>query len=135
MYFQELSMSRLHWENMQDHVSQIYPVEACGLLAGVNTKVFSVFPVTNILNSQTRYRMDAQEQLEVFLYIEKRNWNLLGIYHSHPEGPPYPSRTDIDEAYYPGVAQLIWVFDDQIWTCRAFHIFEGKVSPIELIIE
>lgn len=135
MYFQELLMSRSHWGKMQAHVAQKYPVEACGLLAGVNKKVLSVFPVTNTLNSQTRYRMDAQEQLKVFLHIEKRNWDLIGIYHSHPAGPPFPSRTDIDEAYYPGIAQLIWVFDEQIWTCRAFHIFEGKVIPIELIIE
>ncbi|NMC13136.1 MAG: M67 family metallopeptidase [Chloroflexi bacterium] len=135
MYFQQLSISRLHWDKMQAHVAHNYPIEACGLLAGVNTKVFSVFPVTNSLNSQTRYRMDAQEQLSIFLTIEKRNWDLLGIYHSHPNGPPYPSRTDIDEAYYPGVAQLIWVLNDQIWTCHAFHIYDCKVSQIELIIE
>ena len=135
MLFQPLIIRQNHWVQMESHARQSYPIEACGLMAGVNARIEMVLPVKNTLNSRERFRMDAQEQLEFFLQIEKQHWDLLGIYHSHPNGPLYPSKTDIEEAYYPEAAYLIWSINDGKWSCCAFHIMNGEVTPIELIIE
>ena len=45
--------------------------------------------------------------LKVFEWAEKHDQILLAIYHSHPNGPEYPSPTDLEEDYYPDVIKLI----------------------------
>lgn len=114
------------------HMHKNLPDEACGLLAGVNHKVLKWIPVTNILQSPLRYRMDAQEQLDALLSIEKNGLQLLAIVHSHPSGPPHPSQTDIKEAYYPESAYLIYYFENNHWQVNGFKIIDGEVFPIKI---
>lgn len=135
MNLQPLIINRQYWKQMRTYVNSIYPEEACGLLAGINNRVSSVFSVKNVLKSPHHYRMDAQEQLTCFLTIEQYHWDLLGIYHSHPQGPPYPSQTDLAEAYYPDTAYLIWALDEQEWGCQAFMLKNLEVTPLKILIE
>lgn len=129
-----LSLDSKHYEEMLKDVVKRAPEEACGLLAGENKRVTLIVPVRNELHSPTRYRMDPIEQLKAFELFEDHDLEMLGIYHSHPNGPATPSRTDIDEAYYPDVVHLIWSPPSGNWTCRAFYISEGKVSEALLDI-
>ncbi len=45
--------------------------------------------------------------LHGFDRIEGQGWELVAIFHSHPQGPAYPSATDIAEFFYPGTAVMI----------------------------
>jgi proteasome lid subunit RPN8/RPN11 len=130
-----LPLSSAYYEQMLKDVAFRAPEEACGLLAGKNERITLIIPITNELHSPIRYRMDPVEQHSAFQMFEDQGWEMLGIYHSHPSGPATPSRTDINEAYYPDVVHLIWSPSSDNWTCRAFHIFEGKVSEILLDIK
>ena len=118
---------------MRAAVSARVPEEACGLLAGrIEAEVYSalaVFPITNVLHSPVRYRMDPTEQLAAFDEIDARGWELVAIYHSHPTGPEGPSATDIGEAYYPEVVYLIWSLNGNEWQCRGYTIQSGEVRP------
>ena len=84
------------------------PLEACGLVAGTENRAVAFLPVSNELQSPSAFRMDPQEQLNAFLWMEKQHLDLLAIFHSHPQGPQTPSTTDIAEFFYPGVTSLIW---------------------------
>ena len=119
---------------MLDDVIHHLPNEACGLLAGKNNHVLFVTPITNELNSSIRFRMNPEEQLQAFNYIENHGWELLGIYHSHPNGPAEPSPTDINEAYYPDVIHLIWSPRAGEWSCNGYYILDGNIIPVELNI-
>jgi proteasome lid subunit RPN8/RPN11 len=119
-------MTHEHWEQMLEDVTRRAPEEACGLLAGLGNSILAVIPVNNMLHSPVRYRMDPQEQLNAFQSIEASNWELLGIYHSHPHGPEGLSLTDIDEAYYPDSALLIWSGRSGAWECRGFQLYNDK---------
>jgi len=122
------------------------PVEACGLIAGRASQAVHVIPVTNVLQSRVRFRMDPLEQLNAFNQIEERGLELLAIYHSHPDGPATPSVTDVTEAAYPGVVHLIWSksgerLDEalgepltELWNCRGFLIAGGRVSEVPILI-
>ena len=61
---------------LQDHVSKCLPNEGCGLIigriVGQEYQAQEVIPITNILNSPSRYRMDPEEQLRAFEYLETR---------------------------------------------------------------
>jgi proteasome lid subunit RPN8/RPN11 len=117
---------------MQTDVERRFPREACGLIASQEGLPVEVIPVTNLLNSPTRFRMDPREQFEAFNLIEKRGWELLAIYHSHPNGPENPSATDLDEWYYPEAFALIWFPQALGWTCRAFQISELGAQEINI---
>jgi proteasome lid subunit RPN8/RPN11 len=108
------------------------PLEACGLVAGLEDASTAVYPAQNALNSPVRYRLDAVEQIRLFEEIESAGWDLMAIYHSHPAGPPYPSSTDIAEAGYPETAYLIWSGDSTGWSCRAFRILDGDFSELKV---
>jgi proteasome lid subunit RPN8/RPN11 len=127
-----LSISAWLWEQMRLDIEQHAPEEACGLLAGLENRVKMVLPITNELHSPVRYRMAAREQLDGFEKIDGASLELIGIYHSHPNGPNGPSATDIAEAFYPEALYLIWSAQDGVWSCRAFRIQEGRVQEVSL---
>lgn len=119
---EKIKISATHWKKMREHVASLAPEEACGLAAGLNGVVLEVYPITNLLHSPVRYRMEPQEQFKVLQEIDRLGWELLAIYHSHPEGPAFPSPTDIAEAYYPEAIYIIWSPDGGTWSGRGFKI-------------
>lgn len=123
---------------MREQAIQMIPEEACGLLGGHSQagkfRVERVISVANVLHSPVRFRMDPQEQLQAFDDLDSRGLNLVGIYHSHPSGPPTPSPTDIAEAYYPEVVYLILAPAEEAWGCQAFRIQAGRVIRVNLVI-
>jgi len=131
---ESLKLTPVQWEQMQLDAEQRYPEEACGLLAGKDGQVQRVNPIPNILHSPVRYRMDPQKQLDAFMEMEEENLDLLGIYHSHPNGPDQPSPTDVAEAYYPEAVYLIWSHASGDWKCQGFSIQHKKVQKVDLHI-
>jgi len=72
--------------------------------------------------------------LSAFLAMEAQGEELVAIYHSHPQGPPHPSPTDIAQAYYPDTVQVIVSLQDRKRPLmRAFMIKNGIVSPITIM--
>lgn len=132
---EKLNIKKSHWQLMITDINERSDEEACGLVAGLNQNSTAVFPVTNVLHSQVRYRMDPVEQLEVFNEIDENNWQLLAIYHSHLGGSSSPSSIDILEATYPEVVYLIWSKKQTEWVCQGYRIVREKVErvPVNLI--
>jgi len=126
------------WIAMQAHVEKEAPIEACGILggnqSGVDLQAQLIFPARNELHSAHRYRMDAHDQLDAFNQLEEVGLDMVGIYHSHPQGPSTPSIMDIKEAYYPDAVYLIWAFDGMKWDCRGYSIQVGVVQEIPVIV-
>lgn len=129
----ELFLLDEHWRLMQADILERMSEEACGIVAGIDRTSCAVFPVSNMLHSPVKFRMDPEEQLKVFLEMEKHNWQLLAIYHSHLRGPEGPSATDIAEAYYPEAVNLIWSNISGDWMCHGYSIRAGKVAQVAVV--
>jgi proteasome lid subunit RPN8/RPN11 len=129
-----IRLQKVHWESMRAHILSGLPNEACGILAGTKENVSGVFPVTNELNSPVRFRMDPVEQLNTMARIEELEQEMIGIFHSHVQGPSVPSNTDLEQAYYPELVYLIWFPIDDDWDCRAFRLIEGTSIEIPIHI-
>jgi proteasome lid subunit RPN8/RPN11 len=129
-----LQMEKQHWEEMKKHIISCLPEEACGILAGMDMMVHKVIPVTNALHSPCRFRMDPSEQLAALLYMDEQGYQMLGIFHSHIEGPMNPSETDIRESTYPETASLIWAHLETGWECRAFRLIDRGAVEIPMVI-
>ena len=118
------------WRSVQKRAASLAPQEVCGLLAGKDCRVIKNFPIENELHSPTRFRMDAQSQLDAFLLIEKLGIDLLAYYHSHPLGGGEPSSTDMADFLYPDVIMLILFEQDGVWQAKAWDIQNTAFSPV-----
>jgi proteasome lid subunit RPN8/RPN11 len=132
---------------MLSHVVGGIPEEVCGLLGGQLGQADVIYTITNSEHSPTRFRMDSEEQLAAMLEIDAKGLEIVAFYHSHPNGPCFPSKTDLEEFAYPGVTMLIWsplesgttgaikngVLEG--WRVDGFSIEDGQFSTIELQFE
>jgi proteasome lid subunit RPN8/RPN11 len=109
------------------------PNEACGLLSGREGRISRVWPTGNLLASPTEYAVPPEEQLAVVRAIWAAGEDLVGIFHSHPLTPAYPSARDLAQAYYPEVVYLI-VSLAPGESVRAFAIDRGTVAPVDLVV-
>ena len=87
--------------------------------------------IPNAKRSPVRFQMEPHAQWRAFQRMETAGFDLVGIYHSHPNGPDHPSETDIAESMYP-VAQIILYRAEGRWRARGFQIEGGKVAEITL---
>jgi proteasome lid subunit RPN8/RPN11 len=131
-----LTITKTQLEEMIAHVDALAPLEACGLLAGINSRVEKVLIVANQARSETRYAMEPIEQLHAFEWIESNGLELLGIFHSHPAGPEIVSPTDIAQAYYQAVYVVLSRTGDS-WRARGFWVDaeREKFKEVELKVE
>lgn len=111
--------------------------EWCGLLAGAGGAVTAIIPLTNVEHNPAGcgWRADSREQYEAFARMAREGWELLGIVHSHPRTPAYPSDADIERAMSPEAAYVIVSFAADTPQVRAFRIADGRVSEEPIVIE
>ena len=127
-------LRRFHWQAMRRHVARRAPLEACGLLAGKGTRVELVLGIPNAEHSPVRFRMEPRAQWRAFQRIESLGLELVGIYHSHPNGPDHPSPTDTAEEMYR-VVHVIWYRLNGKWRARAYRIEAGQPIQVPLQVE
>jgi|SRR5688572_23168662 proteasome lid subunit RPN8/RPN11 len=128
-----LILTKEHLQIMINHVDAHAPLEACGLLAGNDSKVEKIFLVQNQAHSAVRYVMNPIEQLTAFTWIESNGMDLLGIFHSHPSGPAAVSATDIAEAAYT-VVYVILSRMDKNWHAKGFWLEDNDYTEVLLQI-
>ena len=117
------------------HFENLSPEEACGILAGCDGVVSVNYPISNQYHSPVKYFMEPIELYHALQDIDRRNLELLAIYHSHPNGPDHPSETDIKEFLYPGVATIIgFPKMDGSYQVKAFIISNNNFEEINLIV-
>ena len=88
-----------------DHTEESYPYECCGLLIGTTDKeknhTVHAFRKCRNLNKERahdRYDMDPLDMLRAEREFENSPWDIIGVYHSHPDHPSRASQTDTDRA-------------------------------------
>ncbi len=88
------------------------PVEVCGVLAGergtTRDRVSEPVRVPNVAaDPRSRYELDPEATLGAVDDVESGGDEVVGFYHSHPEGPPRPSSTDRERATWSGYVYLV----------------------------
>ncbi|MGH9702908.1 MAG: M67 family metallopeptidase [Candidatus Acidiferrales bacterium] len=110
--------------------------ECCGLLAGRDGLISTILPAVNALSSQSKYEIAPEELFRLMREIRAAGLELMGIYHSHPNGENRPSERDIERAYYPDAAYfIVSPRPDAPNPIRAFSINEGRVNELAIKLE
>ena len=124
------------YDGLVAHARSDFPFEVCGLLAGPGGRIEKAFQIPNAARSMTFYNMDPKPMLAAMREIDDREWELLGIYHSHTHTEAYPSATDVELAAYPDVAYVIVSLQDgRQPVIRAFDIDGGTITERKVLRE
>jgi proteasome lid subunit RPN8/RPN11 len=131
-----LRLDRAIYDAIVAHARRDHPDEACGIVAGPagSGRAERFVEMTNAERSQTFYRFDSMEQLQVWREMDDRDEEPVVIYHSHTATEAYPSRTDIALAGEPDAHYvLVSTRDADEVEFRSYRITDGEVSeePVE----
>lgn len=77
-----------HLHDIYDHFEKEYPREGCGIL-GIQRGKLHWIPCTNIAEDDEDFVIPSKEFFEI-----RKNFDIVGIVHSHPDGEATPSPYD-----------------------------------------
>jgi len=120
-----VKISRTLLAQIHRHLEAGYPQEACGVMLGRDGVVTEIVPAENQRtdSAHNRYLIDPLAYLKIERDADRRGWQVLGIYHSHPDVAARPSQFDLDHAL-PCFSYLIVsvcrgkAVDTQSWRLR-----------------
>lgn len=135
-----LLLGKKFHDSLVGHCLDGYPLEACGLLAGVvredgTAEVTSLHPADNLTGSARVYEVDPRTMLRADREAEAAGGQLLGVYHSHTHTDAKPSPTDIASAPDPGWHYVLVSLRDVHPSLRSWKIENGKIEEEEVVLE
>lgn len=128
----EVLISNRHLKRIIRYAVRSAPMEVCGILAGSHKRISHIFPVPNMLQSPSQFRMEPGKQLGVLRKLDRLGVDMVGYYHSHPNGPGWPSITDCQANMFPNIISLIVFFKNDAWMANAFLMQKHSYSPLLL---
>ena len=119
---------------MEAHALEVRPDECCGLLAGDGRLISSVYRLRNTADSpRSRYFAAPEDLLAAMRTMRQRGQAMMGIYHSHPQSSAYPSKSDVELAFYSDAVYFIVSLAAGI-EIRAFRIDNQEITSVEIVI-
>lgn len=82
--------------------------EICGLLLGQSGRIDAILPAPNVAADPHRhFEIDPAVLIAAHRAARKGGGRIIGHYHSHPSGSPFPSATDAARAAADGAYWMI----------------------------
>lgn len=109
-----LAIARPLLQAIEDAACAAYPDECCGLLVGTRdgdtARVARVVAAANVAPEPARhFEVDPKVLLANHRAVRDAGQEILGPYHSHPDGAARPSATDAARARDAGGAGELWL--------------------------
>jgi proteasome lid subunit RPN8/RPN11 len=102
-----------------------FPRECCGLIEGDSERITALHPMRNLAEAPDRFAIDPAEQFRLM----REGRDIVGCYHSHPDGRAEPSPRDADGAGEVGFLWLIAAAEDV-----AAFVWDGaRFAPLRLL--
>jgi proteasome lid subunit RPN8/RPN11 len=115
------------------HALEERPNECCGLLIGTDGIVEDAVRARNVRRSPTRFQVEPADHFAAIRRARAAGREVIGAYHSHPNGPSGPSDTDRVRLTDPSMFHIIVSLAHGTRTVRAFRLSDGNFSPLELV--
>ena len=110
----------------------VAPIEACGLLGGVDDAVEQFYELENTDAAAEHYNMAPEEQFAAVKDMRSKGLRMLAIWHSHPVTPARMSEEDLRMAYTPNVVYVIVsLADPENPDIKGFTVTDGIPTPVE----
>lgn len=138
-----VSLGQEHRSLIRGHAETGYPREVCGFLLGTMdaaARLFSVREVRPAVNRRgnrgsRRYRIDPEEYRTAERQAAERGWEVVGIYHSHPDAPARPSVYDREHAWPNSAYLIVSVEAGETGATTAWLLADDRTDFDELDLE
>jgi len=94
----EIILNQAQVDSLIEHSTKSHPNESCAMLLGTydneQWNVKEVFLTNNMEQSETNFTISPEELLHGHQLAEKKQLELVGVFHSHPNSNAVPSDTD-----------------------------------------
>jgi desampylase len=132
-----LHLSSNDWRQLLEWAGLAGDRECCGILRGTGDRVASVELAQNVAAHPTRqFEIDPAALISAYKDARTGSFPVSGFFHSHPNGLPEPSATDIAQAAPDGLTWLI-IAGGGITAWRPI-VIDTRVSgftPVALVVE
>ena len=131
----KIILSKNQAETLKRHAIQNWPNESCAILFGSNSNeqflIRDVFLTKNARPSPVNFTISNEELILAYEEAERKNLEVIAIFHSHPESAAYPSSTDLQ---YMQVNPVPWIIysntNDEL---KAF-ILESTLAHVDVTV-
>jgi proteasome lid subunit RPN8/RPN11 len=116
-----------------------YPEECCGILVGKPAQATGgaiiaehALPAGNLADAEKRptfYTIDPAAILHADRFATANGLEIIGFYHSHPDHPPRPSKTDIALAWEAYTYLIVSISHDAVLESKAWRFTPGGSEP------
>lgn len=122
---------------IEEEARSAYPRECCGLLVGRHSggtvDIFLAHPATNVAERDDRFEIDPQAQFTLLHALRGTGREIIGCFHSHPNGRAEASPRDLTGASETGFLWLIAAVDARgACNLNAFAFNGREFRPVEL---
>lgn len=95
-------------KSLHDAAAAAHPHECCGLVTGKPGLIEAVVPARNVSpHPDTSFEIDPATLMRTHREVRSQNRQVIGHYHSHPNGSQQPSQRDAARATHNGQLWLI----------------------------
>ena len=91
---QKIILSQSIKKVLQHHAENEKPNESCAILFGKENTILEIFLTDNIEKSPVNFTISNEQLIEAYQTAEKKELDIIGIFHSHPNSIAFPSETD-----------------------------------------
>jgi len=132
-----LVVSRQAFDELVALAYDRYPEEACGLIAGPpgDDTAVAFHPCRNVAASARVYTIDPKDHLHAERAADDRDWEIIGVVHSHTHTEPYPSPTDVAQAPDPAWHYVIVGLKRDVPEVRSYRIVDGEIAEETLRVD
>ena len=126
----KIIISESHKKFLAKHAENEKPNESCALLFGENDKVREIFITKNIAKSPISFTISNEELIRAYRTAEEKKYQVIGVFHSHPNSEAIPSTTD---KKFMEINPVMWVIYSNI--NEEFRAYVLRSEMIELSIQ
>lgn len=114
-----------------------FPKECCGLIEGTrdgdSARIFALHPMRNLAAVPDRFEIDPAEQIRLMRELRDTGREIIGCYHSHPNGRAEPSQRDLQNAADENFLWLIAAIGPDKNVELGAFVYAGKAfAPVHL---
>ncbi len=123
---------------MRSHAERAYPEECCGAMVGAAEagvkSVYRAVPFENVFQGDRtkHYEIRPEDLLESDRIARETGQQVVGIYHSHPNGGAYFSDQDLRDSWPWYSFVVLSVVEGRFDQARAFILRDGRAEPEKL---
>lgn len=126
-------------EQLRDQALRAFPRECCGMLEGTGdgatVRVAALHPMPNIAKEPDRFEIDPAAHIALLRNLRGSGGEIVGCYHSHPNGRAEPSERDRANVGEEGFVWLVTAVDAETGAAStaAFVCDAQRLLPVPIV--